>query len=290
MHPIMLTIQEFLDYPIERIRPLAPETVAYAASGTRRSAVRAGISLRDDDYARWNHVQMIRSCEIIFDHGVKDIITILATPDQFREHGFYGERLLHWIEWGVVSSQAREEFAKRGWNVRIISDPSVPRLLELDTVLRTQNDGSNVHTLWCVAINDVAAQWSNVLQSVIDARATTHEDAICAAYHANLAPVDLFLGFGKPIVADPLVPPLLAGDMNCYWSQKPGYSLDNKEWRSILYDYRYQRPVHEIDRQRRAEQVVNGRDDWDQTAILGLGEREGSYWRPVDLRSQRIET
>lgn len=277
----MSSIQDFLSYPIEKIRPSAPETVVYAASGTRRNAVGAGISLRSDDYARWNHTQMVRSCEIIFDHGSRDVITVLATPNQFMEHGFYGERLVDWIEWGMVSTYARDEFAKRGWNVRIISDPSVPRLLELDADLREQNDRSSAHTLWCVAINDVAAMWSQVLQSVIDAHATTHEEAVCAAYHENLAPVELFLGFGKPTVADQLVPPLLIGNMHCYWSQKPGYSLDNNDWRAVLYDYLYQRPVGAADRQKRAEFAFDNGETWDQTIILGLGKREGFYWHPV---------
>ena len=72
---MVVAFEEFLEWPLAKVRPLAPETVIYAASGTRRSAVLAGISLDGDNYARWTHAQMINSCDIIFDHGTRNVIT-----------------------------------------------------------------------------------------------------------------------------------------------------------------------------------------------------------------------
>ena len=66
----------------------------------------------------------------------------------------------------------------------------------------------------------------------------------------------LYLSFGKPTLAPFLVPPLLAGVVQCYWTQRPGYALSDLEWRQILYDYAYLRPTWTADKTGRAEQIL----------------------------------
>ena len=281
---MVVAFEEFLEWPLVKVRPLAPETVIYAASGTRRSAVLAGISLEDDTYAQWTHAQMINSCDIIFDHGTRNVITVLATPSQFAEGGSYGERLMGWIQWGLTSQSTLREFSSHDWNIRVIADQSLPQLLEIDNELQAQNQEMRKHTLWFIAIRSESEMWSGALQTIIAQQAHTLSDAIHAVYGKGLSPATLFLGFGKPAIPTSLAPPLLGGDMHCYWSQKPGYSLDRKSWRAILHDYLHLRAVDSIDRQQRAKAISDQPLTWNDATILGLGARSGDNWYPRQFK------
>lgn len=278
----MVSYEAFFDWPLERMRALAPETVVYAASGTRRRAVLEGISLDGDDYASWTHAQMINSCDIIFDHGTQNVITILVTPSQFEEGGSYSERLIDWIQWGLTDKYTLHEFNLREWNVRIIANQSLQRLQEIDVLLQTRNQATRKKTLWCVAIQNENEMWSDVLNTIISERAHTLDDAIDAVYGANLTPASLFVGFGKPMISTFILPPLLIGKMDCYWSQKLGYSLEQNTWRSILYDFLYLRPMDTVDRHERAKAISSQPLAWNEEIILGLGARSNDHWHPVN--------
>jgi hypothetical protein len=76
------------------------------------------------------------------------------------------------------------------------------------------------------------------------------------------------------------VPTAVIGVLHCYWSQQPGYSLDQEQLRTILYDFAYVRPTWQVDKTGRAEQVLAQRKLWEQRRIIGLGKRVGPFWYP----------
>lgn len=93
-----MTLDEFLAAPRREIMCAAPATMIYAASGTRRQAALAGVDADSEHYVTWSHMQALDAVQLLFDHGVRHVFTLLAGPGQFQEVGAYRTRLLDWIE------------------------------------------------------------------------------------------------------------------------------------------------------------------------------------------------
>jgi hypothetical protein len=91
----------------------------------------------------------------------------------------------------------------------------------------------------------------------------------------------LYLAFGKPMFVPDLLPPLLSGDVQCYWTQRPGYDLDERSLRQIIYDYAYLRPTWTRDKSARYADVEAQRSLWEHAPTLGLGRRVGAFWYPI---------
>ena len=52
-------LEEFLAAPLDALRPFAPASLVYAAAGTRRAAVLAGLSTESEAYVGWSRGQMV---------------------------------------------------------------------------------------------------------------------------------------------------------------------------------------------------------------------------------------
>lgn len=81
-------------------------------------------------------------------------------------------------------------------------------------------------------------------------------EAVRALYGEDIPLISLFLGFGKPVIAPELLPPLLGGAVNCYWSQRPGYQFSEAEFRRILYDHAFVRSTWQADKSGRGEEAL----------------------------------
>lgn len=274
-----LSRAEFLTAPTPAIHWAAPASMVYAAAGTRRAAALAGFASDGEAYAQWSRTQMIDACTLIFAHGVRHLFTILATPGQFAEVGRYRERLLEWIKWGVAGPEALADYRAHGWRVRLIGAHEIEALTETAARVRALPGSADGATLWLWVIPDVDAPW-RWLQAALHRPAQSRAATIETLYGEAVPPVTLYLGFGKPAVADYLLPPLLSGTVHCYWTQRPGYSLTVDELRTILYDYSCARPTWQRDKSGRGEEAVAERARWQQTSILGLGRRVGPFWYP----------
>jgi hypothetical protein len=277
-------LEEFLDAPYTDLQPLAPQAVVYAAAGTRRSAELAGLSSTSDEYARWSRMRMIEALQVFFRHDVRHVFTIPATPGQFAEVGSYRHNLLRWIEWGVAGEEALADYSRLGWRVRLLQ-AGAPELKETQEKLTelTAHDRSNcaVRTLWYLVVADREELWRQMLSAAVAEGATTRAAAVRALYGEDVPDVDLFLGFGKPVISPDLLPPLLCSKVDCYWTQRPGYRLDDQEFRTILYDHAVLRCTWQADKTERAASALANRQAWEQGPTLGLGTRMGPYWYPT---------
>lgn len=280
------SLAHFLTAPIQEVRAVAPQSMVYAAAGTRRAAALAGIEVDSEAYARWSHAQLLQACERIFAHGVQHIFTILATPGQFQEVGQYRARLMEWLTWGLGSPEAVADFRQTGWKVRALHDGIDPDLRAAEHVLRRLPAAPHAPTLWMLVVEDAETPWRWVFHAAAGRHAVTRADAIRALYGENVPLITLYLGFGKPVIMPELLPPLLEGSVNCYWTQRPGYSLTDAELRAIFYDYAYQRPTWQPDKSGRAACVLDMRNAWETGPILGLGRRLGPFWFPQNYISQ----
>jgi len=82
-----------------------------------------------------------------------------------------------------------------------------------------------------------------------------------------------------------LLPPALMGQVQCYWSQQPGYTLTETQLRTILYDYAYLRHTWQKEKLERAKEALVHRQAWEEGPILGLGIRLGPFWYPAPMVS-----
>ena len=112
--------------------------------------------------------------------------------------------------------------------------------------------------------------------------AATREELVRLVY-GETSRRRLYIGTGKPQFVHSIVPPLLAGKLECYWSQHLGYDLDQHTLRSILYDFAYVRRFVQTDKTGRAEQVLAYESVWDEPTVLGMGMRLGPFWYPAPV-------
>ncbi|MBW7882897.1 MAG: hypothetical protein H3C34_09710 [Caldilineaceae bacterium] len=276
----LLTEDAFQTASLDEIAKVAPPAIVYAAAGTRRSAALAGLASHSEAYVRWSREQMISACKIIFDHGVHHIFTVLAAPGQFQEVGRYRQRLLDWISWGVAGPEALRDYRELGWRVRLLGGDDLPTLARVQEQLSAATPAIAERTLWFMVIPDPEAPWRWILDAVWRSQARSRAEVVQALYGEELPLITLYFSFGKPIVAPYLLPPLLAGTVQCYWTQRPGYRLTEAEWRAILYDYAYLRATWRADKTGRAETSIGQRDAWERGPTLGLGMRLGPFWYP----------
>jgi hypothetical protein len=279
------SLDEFLAAPVEQIRAIAPVTMIYAASGTRRAAALAGIPTQGDDFAGWMQKELWQVVQIIFDHGVRHLFMPMLGPSQFNElTPDYREHLWRWFIDGLTGQEALKHYREMGWRVRIACSQWVPQLKGAGELLAAETPSDEAPTLWCFAVPDYDAvlQWS--LAAIHQSGSHSIAEAAEALYGENIPPASLYLGTGKPLVASLTLPPwLVRGPLQVYWSQRPGYSLDQTAFRQVLYDYAYMRVTWQKDKSGRAEQALNYRQAWEHAPILGLGGRLGPFWYPAPV-------
>lgn len=273
----------FLTWSREKVARLAPETIIFAAGGTRRSAVLAGISPSVDEYMHWTRQQMVACFDLIFQHGVRHIFTFAIVEGQLQETTLgYRERLVHWVDQGLSGPDALADYGARGWRVRLLGAEALPALAEAAARLTAETAASGP-TLWWYVIPDAELPWQWQLAAAHRSGARTQQQLLRALYGEDVAPASLFFSFGKPMLNPMLLPPVLMGQMHCYWTQRPGYGLTEAQWRAILYDYAYLRSTWQPDKQGRAAQVLKHRAAWEEGPTLGLGIRLGPFWYPAPI-------
>ncbi|MBK9711833.1 MAG: hypothetical protein IPO81_10980 [Kouleothrix sp.] len=280
------SLEEFLAAPIEQVAPVAPATLIFAPGGTRRRAMLAGIAPHSEEYARWSREQMIACSALWFQHGVRHLFMNVLRPSQLEEVGYYRRRVLSWLEHGLAGPGPLEDYRRRDWRVRLIGAETLPELHDAAARLREATAQAAGPTLWFLVAPTPDAPWQLLQAALRQAAAPTMAEAIRALYGEPVPPATMFVGFGKPLLAPELLPPLLAGDLQCYWTQRPGYDLDANNLRRILYDYAYVRSTWTADKSSRYDAVPEQRSLWERPLVLGLGRREGAFWYPQQEHDQ----
>lgn len=277
-----VSLEEFQEWPVEEIAKVAPATMIYSVSGSRRSAALTGHPTSGDAYFQWSHEQMMASLDMIFRHGIQHIIYPVVTPSQFNESTpEYREYLWNWLDWGLGGDEAMGHFKRNGWRVYIPFGEKFPRLKRASERLVATQGATGRHSMWFFIIPEHNLLWEWALAALSQSQAATIEEAIRFLYAEDIPPATLYLDFGKPIVTPDLLPPFLIGVLQCYWNQRPGYLTDQRQFRSILYDYAFNRPTWQSDKTGRAEEALAHREAWEKGPVIGMGKRIGPFWYPV---------
>lgn len=285
-----MSLDQFLAAPIEQVRRIAPATLIWVVEGTRRSAALAGIDVSSEDYAHWSISQMKTCVELFFHHGVRHVITPLLTPSQFAEvTPRYRERLFDWVALFVKEFSLLTTSQHQDWRLRLLGAESLPDELRPLSEKVAAATPRGKHTLWCSVVAQSGAPWNELLQAVVRTGARTREDAIRALYGEDIPLAQLMIAFGKPMVSPEQEPPLLQGPMDCYFTQRPGYRLTERELRTVLYDHAYLRRTWRADKTGRAEEAISHRRAWEEGPMVGLGIRLGPFWYPAPMTVPPLE-
>ena len=278
------SLEEFLAATIEEVAQVVPATMIYATGGTRRAAALAGLSL-SDHYPRWTLVRMLESFALIFRFGVQHLIAPAGRPQIFAERGLYRERVFSWMQKGLAGPKSLELYRGANWRVRLVvaGDP-IPELAEIAATLDQATSAATGPNLWFLTTTDYAQLWSWIGRAFVSG-ARTRAEAVRALFGDDIPPAPLLLSFGKPLVALDHLPPLLFEEIQCYWTQRPGYSLTERELRTILYDYAYLRSTWRQDKTGRAEEALLHRAAWEQGPTIGLGMHLGPFWYPAPIHA-----
>jgi hypothetical protein len=276
-----IELREFLDAPISDVVRVAPATMIYSVSGTRRRAALAGVPAQGYDYMEWSRQQMMACLDLIFHHGIKHILMPVITPSQFNEATpAYREHLWQWLDWGLAGPEALSDYKSRDWRVHLPFSKALPDLTAAGERLEATRVQASPYNLWIFVAPRHNFLWECSLPKLQAQKIETPAEIIRTLYGEDIPPATVYLDFGKPVVSPDLLPPYLIGVLHCYWSQQPGYSLDQEQLRTILYDFAYVRSTWQVDKTGRAEQVLAHRKVWEQRRIIGLGKRVGPFWYP----------
>lgn len=260
------------------VAALAPATVCFAPGGTRRHAVLEGVPLDGDAYVRWSQGRIFDCIERLFALGVRHVIVNVLRSSQLAEVGRYREQLMARVEAGLAGEAALAAYARRGWRARLIGGEALPELAACDARMRAATAGHSAGTIWWYACAGVEAYWATLLETAARSGARTRAALVEALYGEAIPPATMLIGFGKPMLVADIAPPILCGDLQAYWYQRPGYSLDETDLRRIFYDYAFLRRTWQADKSARYSEVVAQRDLWERQTILGLGTRLGPFW------------
>lgn len=279
------SLEQFLAAPIEEVAKVAPATMIYAAGGTRRHAAFEGIEPWSDEFVSWERSLVVSRLDLIFRHGVRNVLVIILTPDNFREVNRYQAKLLERAKWVIAGPESIDDYTRLGWRVRLIGAENIPELQPTAEYLRAVTPKQSEHTFYWNVVLDNESPWQQLLNAAQNSRVSTRAEAIRALYGEEIPPATLYLGFGKPMISLELIPPLLIGQLQCYWSQQPGHTLTEMQLRTILYDYAYLRRTWHAEKLERAKEALAQRKAWEEGPILGLGMRLGPFWYPAPMAS-----
>lgn len=279
------SLKKFLAAPIEEMAGIAPATMIYATGGTRRAAALAGIP-SGDEYPRWSRPRMLKSLELVFRFGVCHLIAPVGRPKIFAERGLYRERVLDWMKWGLAGPESLDFYRAANWRVRlVVAGDRIPELADIAATLDQATSAATGPNLWFLTTLDYDQLWPWIGRAFVSG-ARTRAEVVRALFGDDIPPATMLLSFGKPLVALDHLPPLLFEEIQCYWTQRPGYSLTEIELRNILYDYTYLRSTWQQDKTGRAEEALVHRAAWEQGPTIGLGMHLGPFWYPAPINPQ----
>lgn len=279
------TLEEFLAAPTAEIASVAPATMIYGVGGTRRHAIFEGIEPWSDEYISWARASTVKSAELIFRHGVQNLLMVALVPSNLKEVNRYQEQLFAKAQWVMAGAESLADYARLGWRVRLLGTDHVPELQTTAQLLRNVTPTQSAHTFYWSVVTDEESPWRMLLTAAQRSQATTRAEVARALYGEDIPPATLYLAFGKPAISLDIIPPLLIGNIQCYWTQQPGYTLTEKQLRTILYDYAYLRHTWREDKLDRAKEALADRPAWEAGPILGLGMHLGPFWYPAPMLS-----
>jgi hypothetical protein len=277
----MISLAEFLHADRETVARVMPQTVMFAAGGTRRDAVLSGVSLETPgELAAFSMHQFYDTVGRFFALGVRHIFALTVHSKQLYETGTYRDYVVDGTRL-AIGQLSYPYYAALGCRAKFIGVEDVPELAGLAEEMEARTGQNGPGTVWWLATASNDAVWQRTIAAAQGAR--TRAEIVRNYLGEDVPPAELFISFGKPFFSPEIMPPvLIGGETHCYFYQRPGYTLTDEEIRTILYDYAYLRKTWMPDKMARYAEVPGQREAWGHNQILGLGQRLGSFWYPEE--------
>ncbi|HEY3232054.1 MAG TPA: hypothetical protein VGJ87_22675, partial [Roseiflexaceae bacterium] len=274
--------EAFLATPEVEIAAIAPATVITGFGGTRRGAALAGVDPLSKAYMPWVRHGILACLDLLFRHGVCHAIVPIPIVELLEEAAGSRARLFAALDWVFAGTETLADYVRREWRVRLIGAEGIAELAATAERLRAATPSASGPTLWLSVCADAEAPMRAIIDTALQTGARTRAEAIRALYGEDIPLATMLIGFGRPTFTYDLIPPLLVGRLQCYWMQRPGYGLDERMLRRILYDYAYTRDTGSgTDRSGRYANVQAQRAAWETDWVLGAGVPLGAFWYPA---------
>jgi hypothetical protein len=252
----------------------------FAAGGTRRDAVLHGhtVSHFNLPLAEFSIRRFADTAGHFFNLGLRNVIAITVRSSQLEETGPYRDYIIGGSI-KTLGDLGLPHYRRLGCRVRLFGHDDFPEFAPLAAQLDEATGDAGPHTIWWMVTRSNEDTWRRTIAAAQGA--SSFAEMSRRYFGAEIAPVSLFVSFGKLFVSPEIMPlPLFGGDTHCYFYQRPGYALSEDEIRMIIYDYAYQRRTWAADKSGRYAGIEAQRHIWDQGLILGLGQRVGAFWYP----------
>lgn len=265
------TIEDWLKESTDTIKTIFAEklqTVVIYANGTRRWFSTRGVA--QDQYFSEGAAANRNLCDMVFAHGAQSIIQPMFGQALLKRSGTELEAIIRSGFASFFDAQQMEWYKKHQIRVVFYGDwkkqlqalgfeELIGQLEQAMEVTQSHNKKQLLIGLFADQPNDQITHLAQHLEA--------GQSILNAYYQTDLAPVDLVVGSGHPILWD--LPLLNINQANLYFLQFPTYFLSPAHFRSILFDHLFVRTA--------------GDDQYDQVdtpsfQILGLGAQRPQGW------------
>ena len=292
------------------VRDRGPRTVVFAAGGTTRWFILNHLQGWPSDMSYWpeylTHAgeQFLRIARLFFDHGVQTLFTHAIVPGQLE--GGKGDSYLPLaLTSGMETLAGNAEFLRfyDEYRVRVCFFGNYRQVLQHSEHARTlghfdrvaaQTRANDGHRLFW-GFNTDSDQVTPIIELAVQyyrehGRVPARDDLIRLYYgygddEEPVPPVDVFISFNRTRTAG-LMPPLLEGRADLYFTVGLSYDFSGRQLRSILYDHLFARRGRHRDYSQLPPEAFSQLQEfyqWNRDRVIGLGQRyeSGAVYHPT---------
>ena len=280
------------------------KTVVFAAGGTTRWLMLNHLDGWPKDMSYWQKYlrhggeRFLEIAKMFFDHGVHTVFTHAIVPGQLegKGAGYHPLALTSGMEKLAGSPDFLHFYTEYGVRVRffgnyrqVLERSEYKGALEQFDQVAEQTRRHDQHRLYW-GFNTGEDQIARILELAVQydrdhGRAPSKEQVIELYYGEPVEPVDIFISFNRSRTAH-LMPPLLEGQADLYFTVGLSFDFAQTLLRRILYDHLYARRGRHRDYGELSSSAFSEMQDFyrlNREAVTGLGQRyePGAVWHPV---------
>jgi hypothetical protein len=288
----------------EIVHERGPGTVVFAAGGTVRWFILNHLNGWPADMSYWQGYlkyggqRFVEIVRMLFDHGIHTLFTHAIVPGQLegKGEGYLPLALTSGMERIAGTSKFLDFY--ENYEVRVRFFGNYRRVLEgsryadalaqFDQVQERTSTHGRRRIYW--GFNSEQDQITSILELAVQyyrnhGQVPSREEVIELYYGEPVEPVDVFISFNRPRTAA-LMPPLLEGRADLYFTVGLSFDFSQEQLRSILYDHLYARHGRHRDYAELSASAFSEMQAFyrlNQRRVTGLGRRyrPGDIWHPV---------
>jgi hypothetical protein len=286
------------------VRERGPETVVFAAGGTTRWFILNHLNGWPRDMSYWREYaqqggeRFLSIARMFFDHGVRVLFTHAIVPGQLegKGKGYMPKALTTGMKRLAGSPEFLRFYTEYGVRARFFGDyrqalegSEYEEILALFDELEEQTKANDRHLIYW-GFSTRKDQSAPILELAIQyyqdhRRVPSREQLVELYYGEPIAPVGVFIGFNRPKDLG-LMPPLLGGQSDLYFTVGLSYDFSQQQFRSVLYDHLYarrgqHRDYAQLPQDAFAEMQAFYRLNRQQIVGIGRYYEPGAIWYPL---------